>query len=111
MGSTTGEEEEWEVMGQEGRESASALSSLLAAYDACITSESSSSAEDARDGFVLVLLVAAGGLVRCLALVFGRVNLLDARHQGGGGGMQRLVTFLQGSSFCKVEYDTGSFGQ
>ena len=61
MGSTTGEEEEWEVMGQEGRESASALSSLLVAYDACITSESSSSAEDARDGFVLVLLVAAGG--------------------------------------------------
>ena len=61
MGSTTGEEEEWEVMGQEGRESASALSSLLAAYDACITSESSSSAEDARDGFVLILLVAAGG--------------------------------------------------
>jgi hypothetical protein len=52
MGSTTGEEEEWEVMGQEGRESASALSSLLAAYDACITSESSSSADNRRVKFL-----------------------------------------------------------
>ena len=61
MGSTTGEEEEWDVMGQGGRKCASALSSLLVTYDACITSESSSSAEDVRDGFVLILLVAAGG--------------------------------------------------
>ena len=37
MGSTTGEEDEWDAMGQGGRESASALSSLLVAYDACIT--------------------------------------------------------------------------
>ena len=52
MGSTTGEEEEWDVMGQGGRKCASALSSLLVTYDACITSESSSSADNRRVKFL-----------------------------------------------------------